>query len=88
VAVALAAHAGDKAGFGQRGAEVAAGILEAAIAVLEQPGGRTAMAQGHGQGAQDQLGGEARARRPADDPAAVEIEEGGHVEPAFSGART
>lgn len=44
------------------------------------------MAQGHGQGAQDQLGGEARARRPADDPAAVEIEEGGHVEPSFSGA--
>ena len=34
VAVALAAHAGVKAGFGQRGAEVAAGILEAAIAVL------------------------------------------------------
>ena len=49
VAVGSAAHGGDQAGVVEGLAIISAGVLDAAIGVEEQVGGRAAMQEGHSQ---------------------------------------
>ena len=57
VGVAGTAHARLDAGGGEQGAVFGTGILDAAIAMMEQAARRVAMAQGHAQRGQRGVGG-------------------------------
>jgi len=85
IAVAAPAHGGDQAGVREGLTIIAAGVLNAAIGVEEQLGWGTAMQQGHGQSIENQSGVNALAHGPTDDFAAVEVQDGREVKPAFPG---
>ena len=85
VAVAPAAHGGDQAGRFQGRPEVPGGVLDAAVGVEEQTWRGLAVQDRHGEGGQDECRVDGRAHGPTDDPAAVEVEDAGEIEPAFVG---
>jgi len=85
VAVGASAHGGDQAGVGEDLTIITTGVLDAAIGVAEQFGRRGAMEQRHGQRVEHQGRIHAFAHGPADDFAAVEVQDGGQVKPAFLG---
>lgn len=85
VAVGFAAHGRDGLGLLECVAVVVAGVLDAAVGVKHQASWRLALGQRHAPGGQDQLGVEVLAHSPAGQPAAVEVQNAGQVEPAFLG---
>src|ERR1044072_3606424 len=85
IAVASAAHGGDQAGVTQSLAIIGAGVLDAAIGMKKQLGRRATMQQRHGQSFQNQSRVNALTHGPASDLAAIEIQDGGQIEPAFLG---
>jgi len=86
MAVAAPAHADGDAGLAEFLPVIAAGILAAPIAVMDQALGRPAIGQRHVERSDDQGGLHGRIHGPADDLARVQIEDGGEVEPALVGA--
>jgi len=86
--LAAAAHGGKQPGIAERLTIIAAGVLHAAIGMEEQVGRRAAMEQRHGQGLENQSSVDAFAHGPADNLAAVEVQDGGHIKPAFPGLDT
>src|ERR1043166_2136219 len=85
VTVGSATHRGDQTRPGQSVAIIGAGVLNTTIRVEEQLGRWSPMRHRHGQSLQDQARVDALAHGPADDSAAVEIEDGSEVKPAFLG---
>jgi len=85
VAVAFATHAAGQAGLGQRLAVLQGGVLHAAVGVVDELGGGAAMPEGLLQGGRAKGGVEVVGAGPADDAAAVQIEERGDVEEALLG---
>ena len=85
VAVGAAAHARGDAAFLQQRGVAFAGVLNAAVAVVEQPGGGAAAVDGLRQGGLGQAGFQVFGTRQAEDAAAAKVEHSGHVEPAFLG---
>lgn len=84
-AVALVAHAGDDPVLGEQRAIVIAGVLDAAIRVMQQTRARTPSAQCHAERAQREIDVKRLAHRPADAAARGEIQHRGQVEPALPG---
>ena len=83
--VGAAAHArGDAVQF-QHPAVVLAGVLHAAVAVMEQARGQFASRDGLPQRGFGQAGLQMSGRGRADDAAAAKVEHAGDVEPAFLG---
>ena len=82
VAVGCAAHGGDETRLAERLAVIGAGILDTAIGVEQQTGGRIAVQEGHGQSFQDEGGVDALTHGRADDLAAVEVQDSGQIEPS------
>ena len=62
-----------------------AGVLAAAIRMVEQPAGGPSLMQRHAQGVQRQARFQAFAHRPTHEPAAAEIEHARQIQPAFLG---
>ena len=85
VAVAPPAHGGDEAGAGQSRPILGGGILNTPIGVKEKILWMAPMEQRHVKGVQDEWGIDAIAHGPSDHFAAVEVEDGRAVEPAFLG---
>ena len=85
VAVAATAHGGNQVGASQVGAEVAGGVSDAPVGTEQEVGRRLPMPERQGQGAQDQRSVEVRPRGPADDLAAVNVQDRGEVKPASPG---
>ena len=85
VAVTPAAHGGNQTGRLQGRPEVPGGVLDTPVCVEEQSGWRSAMQGRHGEGCQDKCGIDCRAHGPANDSAAVEIQDTGEIEPALGG---
>ena len=85
IAVAFAAHRGLEAGGLEHLAVILRGILNAPIGMVDQAGARPLRRDGHLQCGQRQVGAQVIVHRPAHDPAAVKIHDGGQVEPPFPG---
>jgi hypothetical protein len=85
VAVGFAAHGSNRLGQLQRRAILQAGVLNAAIGMKDQARGRLTVTQGHVPRGQNQRGVDAFTGGPADDLAAVKIQDGGQVKPALRG---
>src|SRR5207237_4135605 len=85
IAVGLAAHRGPEAGGLHHLALVRRGILNASIGTVDQAGARPLPRDGHLQRCQRQVGAQMIRHRPADDPAAVEVHDGGQIKPALIG---
>ena len=85
IAVAPTAHGGDQAGLNEGLTIIATGVLDAAIGMTEQLGRRAAMEQRQGQRVENQRRVDMFAHGPADDFAAVEVQDGRQVKPAFLG---
>ena|ERR1051325_3333855 len=86
IAIAPAAHRRDQTGLCEGLAVIGRGVLDSAIGMEEEVFERRVMAQSHAQRIQDQGGVDPWAHAPAHDFAAVEIENGGQVKPAFGRA--
>lgn len=78
------AHRRDDGCFGQRRLVVTAGILDAAVGMLDQAGTGTLALDGHQQRRGRQLGPKMVAHGPAHDLTGVQVHDGGHVQPTFS----
>lgn len=89
VAVALAAHALGDLAKAEALAEGGAGILAAAVAVVEQvcESGRRTCLEGAFKGLSRQFGGETGVGAPANDTSAEEVQLSGQVEEAFGGGK-
>ncbi len=85
VAIGRAAHGGHGLRPRDGLAKFQTGVLDPAIGVKEQAWCRLAMAQGHVPSGLDQGGVNVLAHGPADDAAAVEVQQSGQIEPAFAG---
>jgi hypothetical protein len=72
---ALAAHAADDAGGLQRLAMFAAGILAAAVGVVEEPCSRSPRTSGHAQRAEYQKAVDLLRHGPTDDEAGMQVDE-------------
>ena len=73
VAAAAAAHAGDHAVGGERVAVVLAGVLAAAIAVVDESGAGAPFSDRHVEGLQDQAAVHGRLHGPTDDAPGIEV---------------
>jgi hypothetical protein len=67
------------------GAVGGAGVLAAAIGVVEQPWRGLSMSEGHLQGVGGQAGVETLLHGPADNSAAIKVHDGGDIKKTFSG---
>jgi hypothetical protein len=85
IAITPSAHGSDDSGLMEGPAVITAGVLDATIGMQDQANWRMAMGQGHGQRLQDQGGVDVWTHGPADDLAAVEIQDGGQIKPSFLG---
>ena len=83
VAVAFATHAGDDAGRRQALPVGRAGVLDAAIGMMQQSVRWPALGQGHVQCRQRQRGGQRVVHRPADAAARATVQHARHIQPAF-----
>ena len=83
IAVALATHGLEEIGLGQSRAEIAGGVLGPPVGVEEQLGSGLTVLQRHGESLENEGGVDPFAHGPADDLAAVEIQDTGEVEPTF-----
>src|ERR1700739_3251982 len=82
IAVALAAHRRPEAGGLHQLAVIRRGILNAPIGMMDQADAWPLCRDRHLQGRQWQAGAQMIRHRPADNPAAVQIHDGGQIEPA------
>src|SRR5580700_970437 len=85
VAVGLAAHRGPEAGRLHQLAILRRGILNAAVGMVDQAGARPLRRDGHPQGRQWQFSAQMVLHCPAHDAAAVEVKNGGQIEPSLIG---
>lgn len=85
VAIARGAHAGSDLLGVQEGPEGETGVLDAAIGMVDEPGGRVPEVQGLLQGGFGQGSGQGVADRPAHDFAAEQVHDGGQINPACEG---
>lgn len=85
VAIGFTAHAGEDAMGTQEGLVSGAGILNAAIGVVEQTRPGLAIAASLLEGVLDEGTFEAVLSRPANDLSAFKVHDGGQVKPAFAG---
>lgn len=81
VAVATTAHAGRDGMGGQQRLERSAGVLTAAVAMLNQGADRLALVQGRAQGGADQHVRHARRHRPAHNAPRKQVQNDSQVEP-------
>jgi hypothetical protein len=70
---------------GEHGTRIGAGILHAAVGVVDQTGAGPALAQGHNQSGQQHRRVEGGAHGPAGQAATATVEHASDVEPAFVG---
>jgi len=86
VAISFAAHAGLDGRVLEEGTILGAGVLRAAIGMMQEAFKRKGltMVQGHLECLESEGGLEILLHGPADDSAAIEIHDGGEVEPAFA----
>jgi hypothetical protein len=84
-AIGLAAHRGGHDGGGESGAIGVRGILHAAVGMVDQSCGRPLSVNRHRECGRRQFGAQVIAHGPADDLAAVEIHDGGEIQPALVG---
>src|SRR5204863_2070863 len=85
VAVGLSAHGRLEASALKGATIVARGILDASIGVMHETSRWPPCLYGHPQGCQRKLSAQMIAHGPADDPTAVQVHDGGEVEPALIG---
>ena len=85
IAVALAAHRCPETDGSHQLAVIRRGILNAATGMVDQAGTWPLRRDRHPQGRQGQVGAQMVRHRPADNPAAVQIHDGGQIEPALIG---
>src|SRR3984893_15543391 len=85
IAVCLAAHRCLESGRLDHLTIVRRSILDAAIGMVDQTGTRPLHRDGHPQSCQRQGGPQMSRHRPADDPAAVQVHDGGQIELALIG---
>ena len=85
VAVTASAHGGDQTGRLQGCPKVPGGVLNTPVGVEKQSGWRRTMQGRHGESCQDQGGVNCLAHGPADDFAAVEVQNAGEIEPTLVG---
>src|SRR2546426_1828385 len=83
-AIAAAAHAAHDSVLGQDALVVAAGVLTAAIGMMEQPLRRAPARQGHPERVEREVVRDALVHRPADGEARTEIEDHRQVEPTLA----
>ena len=81
--VARAAHRADDAVIGHQALELLAGVLAAAIGVMQQRIGFAPPPDRHHQGIGDELRRHPCAHRPTDHTPGEEIDDGSHIEPAL-----
>ena len=85
VAVTASAHGGDQTGRLQGCPKVPGGVLNTPVGVEKQSGWRRTMQGRHGESCQDQGGVNCLTHGPADDFAAVEVQNAGEIEPTLVG---
>ena len=85
VAIAFTAHRGDQTSLGQGLTVIVGGILNAAVRVKDQMRWWLTSEQSHLESFQDELGIQEGAHIPADDFAAIEVQNGRQEKPAFPG---
>ena len=85
VTVAGPAHASHDLMLGQEGLIIMAGVLAAAVGMMEQTGRWPAGEEGHLQSIDGQLAVQAVAEGPANDPTREHIQDGCQIQPALSG---
>jgi hypothetical protein len=85
IAVCLAAHRGLEAGGLDHLAIILRGILNTPIGMVDQAAARLFRRDGHPQRCQRQFGTQMIGHCPADNPAAVQVHDGGQIEPALIG---
>ena len=85
VAVAFAAHGGDGLDVLAGVAIVLAGVLNAPVGMKHQACRGLPVSQGHAPSGQDQFGVDVFTHGPADEPAAVLVQDAGQIKPAFLG---
>ena len=83
--VALAGHALPDAQGSQTLTESCGSVLDASVAVEDQPGGRALPADGHVQGVQGELGVDALGKGVVHNFLGAQVFDNGQVQPAFPG---
>jgi hypothetical protein len=82
IAIARAAHRGPEAGGLDKLTIILGSILNTPIGMVDQAAARPLRRDGHRQGCQGQVGAQMVLHRPADNPAAIQVHDGGQIEPA------
>jgi hypothetical protein len=85
VRICSATHAGNEAVGEEAVAVLGAGVLAPAVTVMKQAGGRFSMVKSHEQGGNREGSMETVSKGPADNTAAVKVQNDGEKEPAISG---
>ena len=82
VGAAFGAHRDGDAGVAGLLAEAQSDVLRALVGMMNEPGRRPAAMKRHLERVDDELGAHVVGHRPADDPAAVGVLDGGEIQPA------